>query len=47
MSDRSDPDNKLSPEAEEILKIILEDTAVLRSVELGSVPPATVPEVEG
>jgi len=46
MSDQSDPDNELSPEAKEILKIILDDTIGLRSVELDSVPPATVPEAE-
>ena len=46
MSYQSDPDNELSPEAREILKIILDDTIGLRSVDLGSVAPATVPEAE-
>ena len=46
MSYRSDRDNELSPEAAEILKIILDDTQGLRSVDLGDVPPATVPEAE-
>ena len=41
MSDQSDPDNELSPEAREILKIILDDTIGLRSVDLGSVAPAS------
>jgi hypothetical protein len=43
---QSDRDNELSPEATEILKMILEDTRGLRSVDLGDVPPATVPEAE-
>jgi len=30
----------------EILKIILDDTTGLRSVDLGDAPPATVPEAE-
>jgi hypothetical protein len=47
MSYQSNPSNELSPEALEILKIILEDTMELRSVDLGDVPPATVPEAEG
>ena len=46
MSYQSDPDNELSPAAAEILKIILDDTRGLRSVDLGDVPPATVPEAE-
>ncbi len=46
MSYQPDPDNQLSPEAIEILKIIRDDTTGLRSVELGDVPPATVPEAE-
>lgn len=46
MSDQSDPNNELSPEALEVLKIILDDTTELRSVDLGDVPPATVLEAE-
>jgi hypothetical protein len=46
MSYELDPDNKLSPEAKEFLKVILDDTPGLRAVELGDAPPATVPETE-
>ena len=43
---QSDPDNELTPEAAEVLKIILEDTSGLRCVDLGDAPPATVFEAE-
>ena len=43
---QSDPDGELSPEAVDILKIILEDTKTLRSVDLGDAPPSTIAEAE-
>jgi len=43
---QSDPDDDLSPEALEILKIILDATKGLRAVDLGDTPPATIPEAE-
>ena len=42
----SDPDDELSQGAAEILKIIVDDTHGLRSLDLGDVPPATLPEAE-
>jgi hypothetical protein len=46
MPDQSDSDNELSPQAREFLKIIQDDMPMLRAVDLGDVPPATVPEAE-
>jgi len=46
MSYQPDSDDDLSPEALEILKIILDDTRGLRAVDLADAPPATIPEAD-
>lgn len=42
----SDPSTELTPEAVEVLKGIIEDTQVLRELDLTDVPPATVFEAD-
>ncbi len=41
-----DPDNKLTPEADEVLQGIIRETGVLRDADLGDNPPAPVFEAE-
>jgi hypothetical protein len=46
MSNRPDCSPELTPEAVEILKGIVEETTVLRQVDVGNTPPSTVFEAE-
>ena len=45
-SNQPDSNDKLTPQGEEILRGILEDTKGLRGVDLADVPPAPIFEAE-
>ena len=46
MPSQSDPNTELTPEAVEVLKMLLEDLKGLKEIDLADTPPSTVFEAD-